>query len=59
MTQLHTEKDGISGTSLIHYGSIWNQSLESARENRHGPVAVLVCHGMGQQVRYQTISSLA
>jgi len=59
MTQLHTEKDGITGTSLIHYGSIWNQSLESARENRHGPVAVLVCHGMGQQVRYQTISSLA
>jgi hypothetical protein len=44
---------------LIYYGPIWDERLELAREAGKGPVAVLVCHGMGQQVRYETISSLA
>jgi hypothetical protein len=39
--------------TLIHYGAL--------RENEAAgpqPVAILVCHGMGQQVRYETISSV-
>jgi hypothetical protein len=49
----------LAGTRLVHYGPLWDADLEAVREERHGPVAVLVCHGMGQQVRYETISSLA
>src|ERR1700692_2439177 len=43
---------------LIHFGPI--QDLDPKTETRSiDPVAVLVCHGMGQQVRYETISSIA
>jgi len=44
---------------LIHYGPLWDERLEAARKANEGPVAVLVCHGMGQQVRYETISAVA
>jgi len=44
---------------LIHYRPLWDERLETARASGEGPVAVLVCHGMGQQVRYETISSVA
>jgi len=47
------------GTPLVHYGPLWDEGLEQAGERAEGPVAVLVCHGMGQQVRYETISSIA
>jgi hypothetical protein len=52
-----TLRPGVTGTPLIHYGATWNPSAELAE----GPdnVAVLVCHGMGQQVRYETISAVA
>jgi len=43
-----------SATELIHYRPLWDERLEA-----EGAVAVLVCHGMGQQVRYETISSVA
>jgi hypothetical protein len=43
---------------LIHYGPLWDERLEAARKANEGPVAVLVCHGMGQQVRYETIDLL-
>ena len=42
---------------LIHFGL---QDLDPKTETHSiDPVAVLVCHGMGQQVRYETISSIA
>lgn len=53
------ERRNLSGTRLVHYGPLWDADLETIREKHHGPVAVLVCHGMGQQVRYETISSVA
>jgi hypothetical protein len=45
---------GVTGTDLIHYGATWNPAakLEAGQES----VAVIVCHGMGQQVRYETIA---
>jgi hypothetical protein len=48
---------GVTGTDLIHYGATWNPAakLEAGQES----VAVIVCHGMGQQVRYETISAVA
>ena len=49
----------LTGTRLIHYGPAWDAELEETRATPEGPVAVLVCHGMGQQVRYETISSVA
>jgi hypothetical protein len=49
----------LKGTRLVHYGPTWDEELEKARETSEGPVAVLVCHGMGQQVKYETISSIA
>lgn len=52
-------RPGLAGTRLVHYGPLWDEHLESLRQQHHGPVAVLVCHGMGQQVRYETISSVA
>jgi hypothetical protein len=53
----HVAKMGVTGTDLIHYGPTWNTpaKLEQGPES----VAVLVCHGMGQQVRYETISAVA
>ena len=50
-------KAGVSGTDLIHYGPTFNPAakLDEGPES----VAVLVCHGMGQQVRYETISAVA
>lgn len=50
---------GLAGTRLVHYGPLWDEDLERLRQERRGPVAILVCHGMGQQVRYETISSVA
>ena len=47
------------GTPLIHYGPLWEPPLDQPRGRKSGPIAVLVCHGMGQQVRYETISSVA
>jgi len=49
----------LAGTRLVHYGPLWDNDLEHLRQEQRGPVAVLVCHGMGQQVRYETISSVA
>lgn len=51
-------RKGVTGTKLVHYGPMWDESLQVAGRGV-GPVAVLVCHGMGQQVRYETISSVA
>src|ERR1700734_1323945 len=49
----------LTGTRLIHYGPAWDAGLESSRGTSADPVAILVCHGMGQQVRYETISQVA
>ncbi|MGP8156400.1 MAG: hypothetical protein ACLQMT_06030 [Candidatus Acidiferrales bacterium] len=49
----------LTGTKLIHYGPAWDAALEATRATPEGPVAVLVFHGMGQQVRYDTISLVA
>jgi len=50
----------------IHYGRATEQPYIRATKEflltakqAPNPVAVLVCHGMGQQVRYQTISAVA
>lgn len=43
----------------IHYQPLWNDRLKAARHANQDVTAILVCHGMGQQVRYQTISSVA
>jgi hypothetical protein len=48
-----------AGTPLIHYGATWNAEAEARKPAGEETVAVLVCHGMGQQVRYQTISAVA
>jgi hypothetical protein len=50
---------GLAGTRLIHYGATWNPAAEGTAEQAWETVGVLVCHGMGQQVRYETISSVA
>ena len=48
------------GTPLVRYGFTSDGTLEKRTAGRADePVAVLVCHGMGQQVRYETISSVA
>jgi hypothetical protein len=57
-TETHVPLAG-AGTQRIHYGLLWDRRLEEAYERGQGPTAVLVCHGMGQQVRYETISGLA
>ena len=46
-------------TDLVRYGALWSPRLEQLSQTGDGAVAVLVCHGMGQQVRYETISSIA
>jgi hypothetical protein len=51
-------RPGVAGTPLIHYGATWNLSA-SVPGGEQDNVAVLVCHGMGQQVRYETISAIA
>lgn len=43
----------------IHYQPLWDERLKAARHANRDVTAILVCHGMGQQVRYQTISSVA
>src|SRR3954470_609311 len=44
----------------VHYGPSRERKLQEAEPSlKAGPVAVLVFHGMGQQVRYETISSVA
>jgi hypothetical protein len=52
-------RPGVTGTTLVHYGPIWDRSLDATQESKERPVAVLVCHGMGQQARYETISAVA
>jgi hypothetical protein len=53
------EKNAAASTGAIHYGATWNpQAVEISGEQKEN-VAVLVCHGMGQQVRYETISAVA
>lgn len=48
------------GTPLVRYGFTSDSTLgERISGQKAGPVAILVCHGMGQQVRYETISSVA
>jgi hypothetical protein len=59
MSQSNPDRIPFTETRTIHYGAIWDPRLEKARESGHGPIAVLVCHGMGQQVRYETISAVA
>lgn len=53
------DRAGLRGTALVHFGPLWDATLEAKRQRGEGAVAVLVCHGMGQQVRYETISSIA
>src|SRR5690348_7189261 len=43
----------------IRTGPIWDESCREARDRSGGPTAVLVCHGMGQQVKFETISMVA
>ncbi len=54
---------GPVGTELIHFGPTRLEPADEAGPQAGNeavdPVAVLVCHGMGQQVRYETISSIA
>lgn len=57
--RLQTENSQNSRRHVIEYKPVWDRRLTPAREEEQGVVAVLVCHGMGQQVRYQTISSVA
>jgi hypothetical protein len=59
MKETIPERAGLAGTKLVHSGPIWDATLEATRGSHLGPVAVLVCHGMGQQVRFETISSVA
>lgn len=49
---------GAEGSS-IHYGPTWNPEAEEKKADGDETIAVLVCHGMGQQVRYETISAVA
>jgi len=49
----------VSVHDCVHYRPLWDERLEAASRAGQGPVAILVCHGMGQQVRYETISSVA
>jgi hypothetical protein len=56
--------DAEVGSEFIHYGmTSEGTSAGTGAEEFAGakpePVAILVCHGMGQQVRYETISSVA
>ncbi|MCU1335045.1 MAG: hypothetical protein JWO19_626 [Bryobacterales bacterium] len=43
----------------IRAGPIWDQNCRDAKEATGGPSAVLVFHGMGQQVKFETISAVA
>jgi hypothetical protein len=51
--------DSGSAVGQIRYGRLWNAEKEEEKRPDEATVAVLVCHGMGQQVRYDTISSVA
>ncbi len=43
----------------IRTGPIWDETCQEARAEAGGPTAVLVFHGMGQQVKFETISMVA
>jgi hypothetical protein len=45
-------------TPLIRYGADGDTAPDQPNAEEGGPVAILVCHGMGQQVRYETISAV-
>lgn len=45
-------------TPLIRYGVDGDTAPDQPNAEEGGPVAILVCHGMGQQVRYETISAV-
>jgi hypothetical protein len=48
------------GTDQVHYGPMWDAAFQEAADAPNKSIiAVLVCHGMGEQVRYETISSVA
>jgi len=53
------DSSGHRGSRFVHYGSMVDGALAPMTKRTGLPVAVLVCHGMGQQVRYETISSIA
>lgn len=49
-----------SGTAQVHFGPVWDSALQAAADAPDKTIsAVLVCHGMGEQVRYETISAVA
>ncbi|HWF03445.1 MAG TPA: hypothetical protein VHA06_07155, partial [Candidatus Angelobacter sp.] len=49
-----------SEAARVHYGPPGGtKMLHAAESPADHPVAMLICHGMGQQVRYETISSVA
>src|SRR3984957_3321115 len=61
-TSSHLERTAAQvGTPLVRYGLNSEGTLDAktSADEGDGPVAVLVCHGMGKQVRYETISSVA
>jgi hypothetical protein len=47
------------GTPLVHYGLTSDGTRANEAELADDPIAILVCHGMGQQTRYETISLIA
>jgi len=48
------------GTRVVHYGPVWNANLQQVADDPNKTItAVMVCHGMGEQVRYETISAVA
>jgi hypothetical protein len=44
--------------TFVKYGVVGEEKIDPRSAEEGGPVAVLVCHGMGQQVRYETISAV-
>lgn len=52
-------KDTHDFAPRVHYGPLWETHMAEAVAGEASPIAVLVCHGMGEQVRYETISSVA
>ena len=59
MSQVPTSGKRSPEPAKIRMGPIWDESCQEAREKTGGPTAVLVFHGMGQQVKFETISMVA
>ncbi len=47
------------GTAFVHFGPPENGEAGGGKASVAAPRAILICHGMGEQVRYATISSVA